>query len=275
MIRWKVAVPAASLFVTGCLASKGDIRLLQEEFRATRGQIGVVDTTLTRSNEQRRQQIAALSAQVDRLAAIVERTSDSLRVLATRFSQFQGTTNGELDLISRQMVQVQALLGQTTRSLQDTRAQVEQLSSAGTSPVPASSASGASSSVPPGTPGAATLMSAGREAIDNGAFTTARRNFEQLLTAYPNAAEAPRALFYVGESYAAEGNKAAADSVYQLVVSRFPKSETAADALWKRARALIDANRNADARTVLDRIIREYPSSDAARLAREQVKTIR
>lgn len=273
MTRWKVVVPAASLVLTGCLASKGDIRLLQEEFRATRRQIGLVDTSLARTNEQRRQQISTLAAQVDRLTALLERTNDSLRVLASRFSQFQGTAAGELDLLSRQMVQVQALLGQTTRSLQETRALAEQLSSGAAAPPAAPS--GASPAAASGAPGAATLFTAGRNALDEGAYATARRNFDQLLTTYPDAVEAPRAMYYVGEAYAAEGNRAAADSVYQRVASQYPKTETAADALYKYARSLMNANRNADARTILERIIREYPNSDAARLAADLVKTIR
>src|SRR4051812_48474858 len=97
MRRWLRAFPAALLASTGCLASKSDIRLLQDELRATRAQLGTVDTSVIRTSEQRRQQIAALSASVDRM-------NDSLRVLATRFASFQGTVNGELDAMGHQMV---------------------------------------------------------------------------------------------------------------------------------------------------------------------------
>ena len=98
MMRWIRFSPVVLLASAGCLASKGDIRLLQDEFRATRAQLGMVDTSIVRSNEQRRQQIATLAAQVDRLSASVERASDSLRMLASRFDRFQGTMNGEVDI---------------------------------------------------------------------------------------------------------------------------------------------------------------------------------
>ena len=78
MTRWAVVAPALALVSTGCLASKSDIRLLQDELRANRSQLGVVDTSIIRTNEQRRQQIASLSAAIDRM-------NDSLRVLAARF----------------------------------------------------------------------------------------------------------------------------------------------------------------------------------------------
>ena len=125
MTRWAVVAPALALVSTGCLASKSDIRLLQDELRANRSQLGVVDTSIIRTNEQRRQQIASLSAAIDRM-------NDSLRVLAARFSSFQATANGEFDSMGRQMVAMQALLGQTTRNVQDTRTQLEALKEQGT-----------------------------------------------------------------------------------------------------------------------------------------------
>ena len=79
---------------------------------------------MARANEQRRQQIAALSASVDRM-------NDSLRVLAARFASFQATANGEFDAMGRQMVAMQSLLGQTTRNVQDARAQLEALKEQG------------------------------------------------------------------------------------------------------------------------------------------------
>src|SRR6185312_3167461 len=51
MRPWMVAAPAALLVTTGCLASKSDIRLLQDELRATRSQLAVGDTSLLRANE--------------------------------------------------------------------------------------------------------------------------------------------------------------------------------------------------------------------------------
>jgi hypothetical protein len=120
MKRWAAVAPLLIVASTGCLASKGDIRLLQEELRANRAQLGAVDTSIVRASEQRQRQIAALSATIDRM-------NDSLRTLAARFSAFQATANGEFDAMGRQMVAMQSLLGQTTRNVQDTRAQLEAL----------------------------------------------------------------------------------------------------------------------------------------------------
>ena len=120
MKSWTSALSVAFLATVGCVATKGDIRLIQDELRATRAQVAAGDTLLLRADEARRQQVAALSAAIDRM-------NDSLRTLTSRFAAFQANAVGEFDAMGRQMVQVQALLGQNTRTVQETRAQLQQL----------------------------------------------------------------------------------------------------------------------------------------------------
>ena len=265
----KVAtVLAAALTVvsSGCLASKGDIQLLQEELRATRAQVAVGDTSLLRADDARRTQISQLSTSIDRM-------NDSLRALSTRFAGFQGTVNGELDAMGRQMVQFQALLGQTTRNVQDTREQLAALREQGmTSAAPSgtvvpSAGSDTARHVAPGTPGPATLFNTGVDQLRSGNYRTARSSFDLLLTSYPEFDRAALVQLHVGDTYKAEGNMAAADSVYQLLAGRYPRTDEAGTALYKRGRMLWDANKRAEARVVLNRVIRVYPGSDAAKLA--------
>jgi len=92
---------------------------------------------------------------------------------------------------------------------------------------------------------------------------------------YPTSEEVPRAMLLIGESYADQGNKAAADSVYLLVTSRFPKTDAAATALFRRAQMLAESRKSSEARVLLDRVIKDYPNSDAAVLARDLLKSIR
>ena len=81
-------------------------------------------------------------------------------------------------------------------------------------------------------------------------------------------------MIYIAETYAAERNQVAADSVYGLVVQRYPSSPKAATALYKRAVSFRAAGRTAAARAAFDRVVREYPRSDEATLAREQLRTL-
>jgi tol-pal system protein YbgF len=284
MRRLIAATPVVLVAAAGCLASKGDIRLLQQEFATTRSQIGAFDTSVARANEQHRQQIAAVSASVERIAQSLQRTNDSLRVLALRV----GNAGEGLDVLGRQIIQMQQLLGANVRNLQDARAALDALRDQSSAMPPTPPPTGRGGSAAPvlpnrsgsatpqaGTPSAITLFVAGKDALSNGAYSTARESFQQLLTSWPNSEEAPRAMLFIGDSYADQGNKVAADSVYQLVPVRFPKTDAAANALFKRAQMLAEAKKNSEARLLLDRVIKDFPNSDAAVLARDLLKSIR
>jgi tol-pal system protein YbgF len=173
-------------------------------------------------------------------------------------------------------VQIQALLNQNTRNLQETRAQLnalrEQASTPPTAPpaavAPVSAPGDTTRRVPAGLPGSATLFLTGKEQLDNGAYGTARTAFDQLLSAYPGSVEAPRAQFYIGQSYTSEGNMAAADSVYVVLYTRYPKSPNAATGLYRHGTYLWDQGKKAEARIALNRVLSEYPSSDEVSLVK-------
>jgi tol-pal system protein YbgF len=267
--RWTSVAPIvllASLGTTGCLASKSDIQLLQDEIRVTRSQVAVGDTSILRADDLRRSQISQLSAQVDRL-------NDSLRVLSRTFASFQANAGGEFDAMNRQLVQFQALLGQTTRSVQETRSQLEalreQAGSNASPPAAAPPANGAdtNSRAGSGIPGPATLYQSAIDQLKNGNYRTARMGLDQLLSSYPDFDRASLAQLRVADTYKGEGNMAAADSVYLLLVDRYPKSTEAGTALYLHGKKLWDENNKTAARSVLRRVIQEYPGSDAAQLA--------
>lgn len=261
MTNWRSVAPLVLLAAGGCLASKGDIRLLQDELRASRQQAATGDASILRADTLRRQQIAALSASLDRMI-------DSQRVLSARFAAFQATVNGELGAMGQQLVNFQALLGQTTRNVQDTKNQLQALkeqATASTAPQPTT----ASPSGPPGLPGPATLFTSANDQLKQGNYQTALNGFDQLLSSYPDYEQAPLAQLHVGEAYWANGNTIAADSVYQLVATKYPKSDEAATGLYKHGKFLWDANKKPEARVVLQKVIKDYPGSSGALLAKD------
>jgi len=263
----RTAGSLALILLGGCLASKGDIRLLQDEIRATRAQIAVGDTARVRSDDARRAQIASL-------ASSVERISDSLRSLNGRLAAFQANTAGQFDIVGQQIVQIQALLGQTTRGMAEARAQLEALreqSNSGSTPAPAPAAGDTSKGAPAG-PGPATLYTTSVQELRAGSYQTARNGFDELIRTYPDYPQVPLAQIYVGDAFKSAGNIPAADSVYQLVPTRYPKSPQAATGLYKHGMILWDANKRADARIVFNRVIREYPTSPEAELASDRMR---
>jgi tol-pal system protein YbgF len=262
MMRPRSLAPFAACIVAGCMASKTDIQLLQTDLQTMR-------TESARSDSARR-------AQIEQVLAQVIRTNDSIRIVSARLSKLQADVQNDHYEMNRNILTLQELSGQSQRRLQELRGAMEERSqpaSAPASPAPgpdsvrASGGAGAA-------PGPGQLFQSSLDQLRRGSVGVARSGFEELLRTYPTYEDAPEAMVYIAETYAAERNQAAADSVYGLVVQRYPRSPKAATALYKRALVLKSAGQNAAARASLERIVREYPRSDEAALAREQLRTL-
>jgi tol-pal system protein YbgF len=252
MKRWHGLVPVAALAVTGCLASKADILLLQDEIRTLRAMQARSDTT-------RR-------AQADSALLFTVRTNDSLRALAQRFGAFQANMGGEMFEISKQLITIQELTGMSSKRIMDLRSAVEERAQS----MAATNDPGA-----PVAPGPAQLYGASYELLRRGSASAARSGFEELLRRYPDFENASAAQLYIGQSYAEDKRVVEADSVYQLVVRTYPKSVDAPTALFKFGLSRLAQGKTAEARAALQQVVREYPRSPEAELAEGRLKNIK
>ena len=254
--------PLLALVLAGCLASKGDVALLQS-------QLNTMSQVAASSGEAQRVQLDRAIAQI---LAQIARNNDSVRVVSARLAKLQGDVQNDHYEMGRQILQLQELSGQSQRRIQELRASLEERNNqAGVvSTVPGDTAHPA-----PAGPGPAQLFQSSLDQLRRGATGVARNGFEELLRSYPTSEDAPEAMVYIAETYAAERNQVAADSVYGLVIQRYPKSPKAATALYKRALSMKAAGQSAAARAAFDRIIKDYPRSDEAALAKEQLRSIR
>jgi tol-pal system protein YbgF len=243
-----------------CVATRGDVRLLQDEMRALRGAVAAADTV-------RR-------AQADSILLTIARANDSLRILSSRLARLQtgqADATGTLYELGRQLIAVQELTGQSQRRLQELRASLE--NRAQESALAAEDTT--TEAGRPALPGPNSLFELARDQLARGSPRAAREALDTLLKRYPTADVVPAAQFFVAEAYAREGKRAAADSVYALVAARYPKSDRAPTALYKLALVRRDAGQRTAAQTLLERIVREYPRTDEAVFAREQLRGIR
>lgn len=251
--------PLLALTAAGCFASKGDVVLLQN-------QLNTMSQVASSNAEAQRVQIDRAVAQI---VAQIARNNDSLRVVAARLAKLQGDVQNDHYEMGRQILQLQELSGQGQRRIQELRASLEERNAqAGGVPVVVDSAHA-------GAPGPAQLFQSSLDQLRRGATGVARNGFVDLLRLYPTTEDAPEAMVYIAETYAAERNQVAADSVYGLVIQRYPKSPKAATASYKRALSLKAAGQTAAARAAFDRIVKAYPLSDEAALAKEQLRTLR
>ncbi|HKN68197.1 MAG TPA: tetratricopeptide repeat protein [Gemmatimonadaceae bacterium] len=242
---------------TACMASKGDVRVLQDELRALRSSIAQTDTT-------RR-------AQTDTAMLLISRANDSLRALSTRLSAFQANVTGGMYDMNRQLLQIQELSGQSQRRLQELRASMESRAESMSAPVPTTAAP--DTTKPVSGPGPAQLFQIAFDQMQRGSFGVARSGFQELVDKYPTFDAVPSAQLYIGQSFAEEKNVTAADSVYQLVAAKYPQSKAAPTALYKFALSLIAQKKTAPAKAALTRIVKDYPNSDEASLARDLLRT--
>lgn len=249
-----------ALLLGGCLASKGDVAQLQSQLTS-------MQTAAVRMDSAQR-------ARVDQLLGQLARTTDSVRAVSLRLARLQGDVQNDHYEMGRQLLQIQELTGQSQRRMQELRASLEERNQAA-NPAGVPPDSGRAAAPPAGTPGPGQLFQTSLDQLRRGSTGVARSGFEELVRSYPQSEDAPEAMVYIAETYAAERNQGAADSVYGLILQRYPRSPKAATALYKRALLLRAAGQTAAARTAFERVIREYPRSDEAALAREQLRTLR
>lgn len=268
-MRWlfRVAPMLALAAGTGCFATRSDLMVVQHDLSVTRSELLAADTA-------RRQQL-------DRVIASMTTVQDTMRSINQRFTRFQGDVRTDMKEYGEQLIRVQELLGVSQQQLQRLRAELESRAQAPVMAPPPVSAVTPPASAPvaapaagAGAPGPNQLFEIGRDQIQRGSPAAGRKALTDLLQLYPQHDLAPDALFYVAETYAAERNEAAADSTWTQVYTKYPRSERAAEALYRHGLYLENSGRRREAKAVYERVVKEYSSKGAAQLARERLQTL-
>lgn len=244
------------LLLAGCLATQNDLRVLQ-------GDVAVVRAEAARHDSLRSAQIAAV-------LATLKAASDSLRTVSVRLAKAQGDQKDEFRSLKAQLITIQELTGQSQRRLQELRAGLEDRGPGGVTGAGADSVRSAGNS-----PGPNQLLQLALEQLRRGSSGSARAGFTDLLTQFPETDAAKLAQFYVAETFASEGNSAAADSVYLIVIGKQPPSPKASTATYKHALVLLAAGKVAEAKAALVLVVTKFPGSDEAVLAADRLKTIK
>ncbi len=88
---------------------------------------------------------------------------------------------------------------------------------------------------------------------------------------YKDSPLADNALYWVARCHAAGHDQNAAISKFYEVVTRYPKGDKVAAALFAQGNLFIDMGNTPDARIVLGKLIRDYPASEEAARARQRL----
>lgn len=250
--------------LAGC-ALRGDVRKVELQVEALRSELSHADSV--RRVER------------DSLARVLATVQATLSAEQNALVQIRGDIRSDLQAVQQQLGALQELTGQSQQRLSELRSRL-----ATPAPVPAPppvDTTRAAAATPPTAgapalaagPGPDQMYDLTLQQYRRGSFTTARLGFREFLRLYADHEHAPDALYYVGESFAAENPDSAA-AVYQDVVKRYPNSPRAPSALYKLGLLAEQRNDKAAARTFYARVLAGYPRSDEANLARDKLQTL-
>lgn len=264
-MRWsrRILLGAAGLAGLAACATSGDVRRVGNE------------VALLRAESAR--QDSATAVRLGEIMRLQQRIMDSLG-LAVR--SLRGDTQQDLYNIEQQLVQLQELTGQSQQRLTELRTQLEargaQIAATSTSqPPPAAPGDTTRPAAPAPAPAASAdeMYEASVAQLRRGSTATARTGFRQLLQAYPNSERVADAVYFLGQSFAAE-NPDSAGLYYKRVVEQYPQSPRASAALYNLGLLAERRKDGAGAKAAYQRVVKEYPRSGEAALARDRLKAL-
>jgi tol-pal system protein YbgF len=143
-------------------------------------------------------------------------------------------------------------------------------------PAPVSAAPPVPAGPPPSIAGQspARMLDSAKSDYFSGAWSLAVSGFEALIRTFPRTESAGEAQFYIGETYYAQNKWPEAIDAYGLVLQNYRTSSTVPDAYFKRGRAYAQTGQPDKAREMWEAVIKQFPESDAARLARQDLERI-
>jgi tol-pal system protein YbgF len=258
-VRAPLLVPAlvACTALAGCV-SKGDIQMVQGEVALLRAEVARRDS--------------ARAADLNQVIQLQRQVMDSLGASRRAVAQLKGDLSTDLYNIQQQLVQLQELTGQSQQRLTELRTRLEargaQMETS--PPMPGDTARPMPDG---GTASADQMYEASLAQLRRGSLSTARLGLREMLRLHPTSERAPDALYFIGQSFAAENPDSAA-AYYRQVVDKHPTSPRAASALYNLGLLAERRKDTAGARDAYQRVAEKYPQSDEAALARDRLKAL-
>jgi len=220
---------------------------------------------LTESNRQQRERIDALAKRIDelenRIAAIQHGQSETAEQhdsTTLEISKLRGVTEqlaNEVATVQKREHDLYADLDQRLHKLEPSTITVE----------------GRSGQVDREEQAAYDMAMSQFRARD---FRSSINSLSAFVARFPQSVYAPAAQFWLGSSYYAIKDFPAAIAAQQSLVERFPDSPRIPEALLNIAASQVELNDRKGARATLTRITNDYPSSDAAKLARDRLASL-
>src|SRR5437667_1254566 len=254
--------PILSLGLLAGCALRGDVRKVEVQVGALRGD-------LARSDSLRR-------LERDSVLAVVAAVQRALNAQQAYLVQMRGDMKTDLLAAQQQLVAIQELTGQSQQRLTELRTRIEERAQQPVPALDTGAGRAAAPVGPSGNPagpGPDQMYDLSLQQFRRGSLGTARLGFREFLRVFPTHERAADALFYVGETFAQE-NTDSATAVYEALVKTYPNSPRAPSALYKLGLLAEQHGDKAAARTFYNRVMTGYPRSDEANLARDKLQRL-
>lgn len=207
------------------------------------------------------------------LASEIEKLREEMRSLRGQIEVLGNTIEG----VSKRQRDMYVDLDQRLRRFEQPGAAIAP-AAAGSAPAAAGAEAPKAAAATPGTATSVDENEAyeraqGQRRIGNyqGAITA----FQGFVAKYPKSTLAPRAQYWIGDSYFNLRDFRNAIASQQKLIAAYPDSSSVPDALLNMASSQLEAGDTAAARKTMDNLIARYPSSDAAEKARRRVTNLR
>lgn len=108
-----------------------------------------------------------------------------------------------------------------------------------------------------------------------GDFKGSLPGFQQFVARYPTSAYAPAAQYWIGSAYYAVKDYKSAIAAHRTLVERYADSPRVPDALLSMAESQVQLGDRKSANATLNRVIKEFPETEAAKIARDRLPSTR
>jgi tol-pal system protein YbgF len=100
--------------------------------------------------------------------------------------------------------------------------------------------------------------------------------FTEFVQKFPDAPDAPRAQFFIGQSYFQKGQFRDAITAYDKVITNYKDSDQVPDAYYQEGLAYqnLGPSQRANAQRVFELLVKQYPNSTAAIMANQKLKAM-
>jgi tol-pal system protein YbgF len=277
MIKWAVYnfLCVCLIGVWGC-ATQSDVNTIDNRLT----EMEMRDAELNRGRE-------ALKSDIEDRSQELRKQSASLRAELERMNEEIRILGGRLDELEHSMSPQQRALEESENKRQEKLDRMAQLTDQNSDKIlrlqqylDIESTKKPMAAVTPGVSGEKPVLEdelyqSAKQAFDQGDFEAARRGFQELIKRYPNSKNADNAQFWIGEIYYSEKWYEKAILEYQNVIEKYPNGNKVPAALLKQGLAFANIGDKPNAKLILEELRRKYPDSNEAKVAAEQLKTLK